>query len=221
MNNTDTIMTNALRVLGFSEMTNLTVSTELVRGDKALPCVPPLDGNKVRIGNVAWVIRSEAGNMLTNRHIRSLDVLFEKRTGLPVKVESEWPKGVAGTRFPSHAVYEKQLKPIGQEITGIPTVPPKVPLEDAMRYAMGFVTAKQIIVYYVLESYPERGIAPRAVWMIHVWGCAPVPLSAPPSVPQEMLDQIHPDALNHLRTIVDAQTGEYYRTDSIPQPEMK
>lgn len=67
-------------------------------------------------------------------------------------------------------------------------------------------------------SIAEESLAPRAVWMIHVWGCAPAPISKPATKGQT-IQQIPDDAINHFRTIVDAETGEYYRSDSIPQPE--
>lgn len=206
------VKATAQRAIGMTNsMTDLGKSANF----KAIPSLGGFNGEMLAITNFTWVCRLH-GETITNHFIRTLKMLVDEKSGQLVWLESEWPAGVPGTRFPALDVYERQLSFPGQKIVGIPTEAPKVSLQEAMQYAMGFATAKQVIVYYVLESYPDRSIKPRPVWIIHVWGCAPVTLSVPPG---EVKMHISEDARNHFRTIVDAQTGEYYGSDSIPQPQ--
>lgn len=209
----------ALSLLGIQRESNMVVSSGEETKAKVIPFIPSIGIERVRIENVNWV-STRTKETLTNRFVRTIDVLFDKKTGQPVRIESLWPDNVSGTRFPPLGSYEAQLKLKGQEIVGIPLAPPKVPLHDAMRHVMGFVTAKQIIVFLAMEADPPIRKQPRPVWIIHAWGCAPVPLAGTPNAPQSISNEVSEDALNHLRTIVDAETGEYYGTDSIPQPEL-
>lgn len=211
--------TKALSLLGMQRDSNMVFRSRQEKKAKLLPSLSPMAVERVRIENVSWSSK-RTRETLTNRYVRIADVLFEKETGLPIRIESLWPEGVSGTRFPSLALYEARLKHTGEQIVGIPATSPKVPLHEAMRHAHGFSTAKQFIIFLVVESNPALAIPPRPVWIIHAWGCAPEPLAGAPHIPREFLDSIHEDALNHFRSIVDAETGEWCRTDSTPQPDV-
>jgi hypothetical protein len=81
--------------------------------------------------------------------------------------------------------------------------------------------AKQIIAYYVLDSFVDlltgvKGKARPPVWVIHAWG---IPPFVPPSPPNFQVEKVIPeDARNHLRSIICAETGKFYGADTIPQP---
>jgi hypothetical protein len=115
------------------------------------------------------------------------------------------------------------LKRVGHTFVGIPERSPKVKLLDAAANAVGAASAKQVIAYYVLESYNNNGIPNfnivefRSRWIIHAWGFRPFMPTLPPGL---TLDAVPENARNHMRTFIDPEDGEFCGADTIPQPEV-
>jgi hypothetical protein len=149
-----------------------------------------------------------------SRHINSLNVFVSCTTGKVISVVSVWPEKVSGRPFPSDIEdHERQLGQIGETFKGLPNGSPKLTLADTFGKVMGASQAKQIVAYLVIDAWSTVPQAePRPVWVVHAWGIPPfMPRGGPPeSVPE--------DARNHLRTEIDAETGESHGSNTIPQP---
>ena len=97
--------------------------------------------------------------------------------------------------------------------TGLPMQAPKCTLFDAIAKSRPWSQdVKQIHACYVLHSNVTYKDKP--VWVVQLRGFAPIPFSLPGGVEGEIPE----DARNHLRNIVDAETGEWLGADTIPQP---
>lgn len=105
------------------------------------------------------------------------------------------------------------MSSIDQTFVGIPSATPKITLHEALNRAVGTQNAKQIVVYYVLEEFSHNKATVRPVWVVCACGIPPFPPYGGPT------ESVPEDARNHLRTIIDAETGENYGSDTIPQPE--
>jgi len=146
---------------------------------------------------------------------RVFDVFIDPTDGKLLKAVSRWPDGVPPIApEPSAQSAEEQIPRSDQErYHGFPDAPPRIDLLHALDLAQRDTVAqpllaKQIVVHYVLRS--KMGGNPRAVWAITVRGIPPLP-SSHPDVPV--------DARNHIRTIIDADTGKCLGSSTTPQPD--
>jgi hypothetical protein len=165
---------------------------------------------KVRLEHVGFRKGSRDTDGTLNPFIRSVDVILSA-TGQPIEIISVLPTGVNVPEFPDPDDYKQQLLNVGESYGDVPRQEPTISLSDAFSKSMGTGSAKQIIVYY-LNVTTVRWKIPRASWIIHAWGMEPFAAS-------RFGDTVPEDARNHLRTILDANTGEVYGSDTIPQPE--
>jgi len=169
---------------------------------------------RVRIDNVK--IEGPDGNRtMTNPYIRRLTVFLSPDKGQVMKVVSNRAEHCRAKPFPSVESEERQMKQIQQVFTGVPEGKPGITLMQAIPKAVGWGTATRIIAYYVLEEYGTPKTKPRPVWVIHARGMPPFPTHGPSS------DKVPVDSRNHMRTVMDADTGEFRGADTIPQPDSR
>jgi hypothetical protein len=150
-----------------------------------------------------------------DQYPRVFDLYIDPTNGRLLKAISRWPEGVPPVApEPSAQSAEEQMPRSGQErYLAFPEVPPRVSLLQALDTVMkdgagSPYLAKQILAHYVMQSW--MGGEPRAVWAITLRGIPPI---KPP-------DQgLSADALNHMRNIVDGQTGKWLGAGTCPQPE--
>ncbi len=150
-----------------------------------------------------------------DQYARMFDLLIDPRNGHLLKASSRWPEGVPTIApEPSAASAEEQMPRSGLErYLGFPETPPGVSLLDALNAVLkegegNPLQAKQIIAHYVMQT--RMDCKPRAVWAITLRGIAP--LKPPPA-------GVSPDALNHVRNIIDANTGRFLGAGTCPQPD--
>lgn len=150
-----------------------------------------------------------------DRFPRTFDVFVDPKDGSLLKLASRWPEGVpAIAPEPEAAFAEEQMGRAGLErYHGFPESKPAVDFIQALDvvYKQGVgnpLEAKQIIAHCVERS--AMGKKPRAVWAITLRGIPPL-RAAYPGVPV--------DARNHIRNIVDANTGEWLCAGTSPQPQ--
>ncbi len=150
---------------------------------------------------------------LVNPHIRTLVVFLAPASGHVMKVTSVWPQGVPRiAEFPSCVEEERQMGDLDR-YTGLPMRAPKCTLFDAIAKSRPWSNdVKQIHACYVLHS--NATYKDRPVWVVQLRGFGPMPFSLPGGVEGEIPE----DGRNHLRNIVDAETGEWLGADTIPQP---
>jgi hypothetical protein len=146
---------------------------------------------------------------------RVFDVFLDPRDGKLLKAVSRWPENVPPIApQPSARSAEEQMPRSDDErYHGFPDPPPLIDLLHALDIVQrdgspSPYLAKQIIAHYVMES--TRGGKPRAVWAITLWGTPPFE-SSYPGVPV--------DARNHMRSVVNAETGKCLFSTTTPQPE--
>jgi hypothetical protein len=208
------LVRRALEVSGFGAQPDIITSvSEVPRPGKLVPFVPAEPSIwKVRIENVRLTISAQ-GQTTTNPHIRSADLFYSPKADQFIKIVSVPLTGVDLRTFPAVQSEESQMKQIGQIFVGIPEAKPQITFAEALQQTVGVVGARQVIGYYVLESYSDWKRAPRPVWVINAWGIPAFP-------PIGGTERDVPEAArNHLRTTVDAETGETHGSDTIPQPE--
>jgi hypothetical protein len=222
---TATMITNALTAFGLQPNNASAITSQILPATQLIPYITnggPILEIHIPTGPLILNIRSDASthpDVCTNFYVSAWDLFYSIPSRQLIKAVSVWPQGVEGTRFPPLAVQEKQMRRVSESFSAIPSQTPRITLADALSDAMDAENAKQIIAYYVVESStnPSSGKfirKPRAVWIIHAWGIPGIMPAVPynVSIPKAGL-------LNHLRSIVDAQTGEWYGADSIPQLE--
>lgn len=187
----------------------------------AEPFVPFI--SKPFIGTKLWQINfSDISEVRKNPqlasipYISNLSALVSPVTGNVLKVFSHWATGVpAIAPYPSVAEEEIQLRAMRESFSGFPVTPPALYLMRVLKiieaFGVGGVReAKQIIAYHVLQT--TRSYTDRQVWIVQVRGIHP------PSDQRDFLIPI--DARNHLRHVIDAQSGKWLFADTAPQPKL-
>jgi hypothetical protein len=163
-----------------------------------------------------WMLDLKSGGPDEHdRFARTFDVFIDPIDGKLLKAVSRWPEGVPPIApQPSAQSAEEQMPRSDDErYHGFPDPPPLIDLVHALDIVQrdgssSPYLAKQIIAHYVMES--TRGGKPRPVWAITHWGIPPFEASYP-GVPV--------DARNHMRTVVNAETGKCLFSTTTPQPE--
>ena len=147
---------------------------------------------------------------------RTYDVYLNPADGAVVKIMSRWPTGEPITvREPDAEQGTEELRKCTETYHEFGITPPAVTLQRALDIVVqrGFgdpVSAKQIVARYVVWSEPGfyKGTTPRAIWAITFQG---IPQLKPPPPGGRF------DLLNHLRHLIDAQTGEWLSASTSPQ----
>jgi hypothetical protein len=156
------------------------------------------------------VALTEGGNV--NRFITTLVAFVSASTGRLLKVTSVWPKDCPRIADqPGCAEEERQLG--DERYVSFPDERPLVSLIDALQKTPHWSTqVKQVHALRVLHSCTQHN--KRAVWIIYLRGIGVDPLKAHMDPQGKMAD----DAFNHMRNLVDSQTGEWLWADTFPQP---
>jgi hypothetical protein len=162
-----------------------------------------------------WRLKLEsAPTNSRDQYSRVFDIFIDPTDGKLLKAVSRWPEGVpAVAPEPSAQSAEEQMPRSGREkYLGFPDGQARVTLLRALDIVMAEgdnpLIAKQILAHYVMQTR-MRG-KPRPVWAITLRGIPPIK-SPPPGVSV--------DALNHIRVIIDAETGKWLGAGTCPQPE--
>ncbi len=145
---------------------------------------------------------------------RDFQVYVDASSDIVLKVtsrSSQYDSSVI--RKPSVREAEEAIARTAERFIGLPKQQPVVSFRDALELVKGCpFRAMEIDAVYVIVSHPWKAPEGRPVWSIHLYG---VDLMFP--TPRMEGEQLY--HLNHMRTVVDAMTGEVlYRTNS-PQPK--
>lgn len=159
------------------------------------------------------LLLASAPAAIEDQYTRTFDAYLNPVDGRLVKIVSRWPDDVARIPpEPEASIYAEQMLRSGNETYfGFPDGNPSVTFLDALDAVIrghgNPFAAAQIIGQYVEWSRMDQD--PRPVWAITLRGIPPF-AAAYPGV------SIH--ARNHLRHIVDAETGEWLCASTTPQP---
>lgn len=154
---------------------------------------------------------------LANQYIRHLVVVLAPDTGHVLSITSTWPHSVARiSPYPSLQEEEQQLRARDIRYSGLPAKEPRVTLFEALDsddVIFWSKHVKQIHACYVVESTIKY--ENRHVWVIQLRGFPPF---VPPVPPGADPASIPANQRNHIRNVVDAQTGEWLGAGTAPQP---
>lgn len=168
----------------------------------------------VVISNWNLELKSAAPDV-KDSYTRTFDAFVDPLNGRLLKVVSRWPEGVPRIPpEPGAGSYTKQMRRSGLErYHALPEEDPPISFLDALdgifKGGRNPLLAEQIVGQYVIASAMER--TPKPVWVITLRGNRPLWESAFPGAGV--------DGRNHLRHIVDPQTGKWICASSTPQPE--
>ena len=147
-------------------------------------------------------------------YARTFDIFLGAEDGRLLKIVSRWPEGVPTIPpEPGPASYTDQMRRSGNEkYYDFPSEAPPIKFLDALdtvlRDGGNALGAEQIVGQYVVWS--RMGRDPKPVWAITLRDTQPFWEAAFPGVGIS--------ARNHMRHIVDAQTGKWICAGSTPQP---
>ena len=177
------------------------------------------------IGRMAWMVeftdvrlkfKTSAPNS-EDTYTRKFVTLLDEKTGQLINVTSRFVGKDPDLREqPSGAAAETQLRSEEEMYYGLPKGEPKLTflsaLETVLDQGIGSpFLAKEIFGNYVMHS---RGSAPqRAVWVITLRGLPPIPAHGPKG------DSIPIWQRNHMRNVIDGETGVNLFSTNSPQPE--
>lgn len=147
-------------------------------------------------------------------YARTFDIFLGAEDGRLFKIVSRWPEGVPRIPpEPGPASYTNQMRLSGIErYYGFPDESPPVKFLDALdtvlRDGGNTLGAEQIVGQYVIWS--RMGRESKPVWVITLRDTEPF---WEPSFPG-----VGVNARNHMRHLVDAQTGKWLCANTTPQP---
>ena len=196
-----------LSVLGLKGNSARIVNRELIPPEQLIPQIRPAGSVwKLSIENAQLLIPC-AGVYLTNPFVRSLNVFFSPTLHQILKVESVSVENSSAVPFPSVEIYERQLKQISQNYLRVPEHSPSLTFSAAVARACGSYFARAITAYYVVEQFTNPPMPARAVWIVHALDISPI----------SELAEHAPISARQMRSSLDAETGEWYYTDTLPQ----
>lgn len=219
--NEEQAIAKAREIIGVSERDIPNVTAKLVtlaeHEDKTPFLHDQIIGRPIwQIVITKWKLRlPSAASDEKDLYERTFDIFVDPKNGHLLKILSRWPKGVPqiAPRPPADSA-EEQLKNAGLEkYHRFPERKPTINFIEALDVVLkkGFgspLYSKQILAHYVVRSEMRR--EPRRVWAITLHGIPPFEAMGGPGVPE--------DARNHMRNIVDAETGKWLCGHTSPQP---
>lgn len=211
----------ALSWLGIAESDTQEVCVQLiVAQDDSTPHLGgSIDGRKLwRVtltGAKFFVtIKSKLGMPAELAPWRTVDVFLSPVGGMLMKAVSRWPVDKPGIApEPGRTSATQQLLDGGRECwSSFVDSPPPTTLAEALceldRQGWKPTQAAQLVAHCVMWTVMDRQPS-KPVWSIHLRGIEPFDANGP-GVPIE--------ARNHLRHLLDAKTGEWFRATTAPQP---
>ena len=173
------------------------------------------------VWNVEWkdvrLALPSAGAGIVDQYARAVMVRLAQGTGqflsATLRAAGELPSGVRPT--PEGEVAQQQLQQLTERYESLPRTPPRRSLLQALDAILtkGIgdpLRAREIQVLYVMHSY--RGRPPIPAWVITLNGIPPMPHKGPEGA------RVPVWQLNHIRNVVDANTGVPLFATTIPQP---
>jgi hypothetical protein len=154
-------------------------------------------------------------------YVKEIDFTINPHTEKLLKVHSSWPAGIPAIKpMPSPIEEEKQMMQVKEKFTGVPDGPLLIDFETALKKVQESGpalpnSAKQIVAYLVLHSTIRY--TDRAVWVIHTRGIIPFEAKLP-AAHNQPVNSIPEDLRNHVRHVIDAETGQWLFSDTTPQP---
>jgi hypothetical protein len=154
-------------------------------------------------------------------YVRNINFTLNPHTEKLLKVQSSWPAGIPPIKpMPSPLEEESQMLQVKERFTGLPDTALSIEFEAALKAVQESGpalpnSAKQIIAYLVIHSTIRY--TDRPTWIIHTRGIIPFEPKMPVARHQTATS-IPEDARNHVRHVVDAETGHWLFSDTTPQP---
>ena len=144
------IITRALEIAGIEDRTGLKVKAERTAIPETL--IPNLSTAlpiwRVRVENAPLKFRVE-GVMKTNSFVRCFEMDFLEGSETLIRLKTDWPKGAAGTPFPTIESYAAQQTGTEPIFVGEPNTMPKLNLQDALGNSQASVwNAKQVVAFF-------------------------------------------------------------------------
>jgi len=209
---------HARRILGLPQKPDPPASAELIT---VVQDNTPYLSEQV-VGRPIWhvvvekcrIVLPSGADALEDAYERTFDILIDPRNGALLRISSRLPEGVpALPREASATSATEQMMNAGPEryhafIAGAPAITFHEALVGIMQSAGDPLRAKQLVGQYVLWSRLDW--EPKPAWAVTANGIPPFE-AAYPGVPVE--------ARNHMRYIVDSETGKELCGTTTPQPE--
>ena len=207
---------------GALSLTGLGGTPTITPGPPAVGGTPFLSRQIAALGpvwEVAWQdvrlsLPSAAG--AADQHSRTVLVRLAQGTGQLLSVTMRAGELPAGARpTPDAEVAQQQLQQAAERYEGLPGAPPRHSLLQALDavLARGIgnpLQASEIQALYVMHAHRER--APIPAWVITLNGIPPLPHKGPRGARVPVWQR------NHIRNVVDANTGMALFATTIPQP---
>ena len=152
-----------------------------------------------------------------DRYSRTFSVLLDAATGQLISIVSRFGGTDPDLREqPSGSSAEQQLAAENETYHGLPTRPPRrtflAVLGIVLNQGIGSpFLAKEIYANYVLHS--RRDAPQRAVWIVTLRGLPPLAAHGPAG------DQVPIWQRNHMRNVVDDESGTNLFATNSPQPD--
>jgi hypothetical protein len=209
----------AIRLTNLDTLTKKITAQRVTVQDERTPYIW-----KQYIDKTAWQVEFDEVSLkfktsmpdFEDKYKRKFVVLLDEKTGQLINITSKFDGKDSDLREqPSGATAESQLKAENETYYGLPTKEPKLTflaaLEVVLNKGMGSpFLAKEIYGNYVMHS---RGGSPqRAVWVITLRGLPPIAAHGPGG------DSVPVWQRNHLRNVVDDETGVNLFATNSPQP---
>jgi hypothetical protein len=154
---------------------------------------------------------------MTDQYSRAIAVRLSQSTGqllgVVLRMSGERPSDMRPT--PDGELAEQQLLQLTERYVGLPRTPPRVSMIQALdavltRGVGNPLRAREIQMLYV--SHVRRNRAPIPAWVITLNGIPPIPHRGPAGA------RVPVWQLNHIRNVVNAETGVPLFATTIPQP---
>jgi hypothetical protein len=150
-------------------------------------------------------------------NLKDLDVWINPYTNLVHKAISKWPENIKPIApYPDIIDEEGQIRKVGEQFLSLPDQDPKYDMYYALKIIEEFgpVTpqaAKQYMAYLV--THRTVRYQKKTVWIIQTRGIIPFIHGY-----QGEGGYVSEEARNHIRHVIDAETGEWLFSDTVPQP---
>jgi hypothetical protein len=216
----DQAIAQASRLTGLQTLTDKITAHPVTISDERTPYIwkeyNGRQGWHVEMAEVALRFKSALPSA-TDRYQRKFVVLLDAGTGHLVSVVSHYDGKDPDLRDqPSGAAAEMQLGAEDEIYYGLPDQAPRLTflqaLETVLNKGIGSpFLAKEIYGNYVLHS--RAGSPQRRVWVITLRGLPPIPARG------EHGNSVPAWQRNHMRNVVDDETGTNLFATNSPQPE--
>ena len=210
---------HARRIVGLPRNPSLPATAELIT---VVQDNTPYLSEQV-VGRPIWhvvvekcrIVLPSGANFLDDAYERTFDILIDPRNGALLRISSRLPDGLpALPREASATLATEQLMNRGPEryhafIEGAPAITFYEALVGLIQSGDNPLQSKQLVGQYVLWSMLDR--EPKPAWAVTLNGIPPFEAAYP---------GVAVEARNHMRYIVDPETGKWICGTTTPQPEI-